>query len=182
MSRTSFFSRRPHRGGTCRLQLEALEDRFAPTNMAGALAPPASGPASALVGSPSGAESVLVAFRGHADAVITGAVPMDDGLHLTVTATGEATHLGRFTRTEMVILPGDGTIDATIVFTDIHGDQLCVTASGYFTSGSTIAGTYAITGGTGRFEGASGEASFAGVTSDGAHFAITFEGTIRLRL
>jgi hypothetical protein len=34
------------------------------------------------------------------------------------------------------------------------------------------------TGGTGRFENASGEADFESVTSDGIHFLLTFEGTI----
>jgi hypothetical protein len=44
MSRTSFSTRRPRRGGTFRPQLEALEDRFAPAPLSGA-APPVLGPA-----------------------------------------------------------------------------------------------------------------------------------------
>jgi hypothetical protein len=123
--------------------------------------------------------SAVRAFRGRADAVVTAAVPAPDGLHLTVTATGQATHLGRFTRHETVILRADGTFDATLVFTAANGDQLCATGRGAFTSPTTAEGTYTFTGGTGRFRDASGEAAFEGVTSDGIHIALTFEGTIR---
>ena len=47
-----------------------------------------------------------------------------------------------------------------------------------FISPTVAVGTYTFTGGTGRFKNASGEADFESVTSDGIHFALTFEGTI----
>src|SRR5205823_1378728 len=43
---------------------------------------------------PAGADDSLP-FRGRADAVITGAVPTPDGLLLTTSGTGRATHLGQ---------------------------------------------------------------------------------------
>jgi hypothetical protein len=119
-----------------------------------------------------------VPFKGLADVVITSVVPAEDGLHITTSGSGLATHLGNYTREESIVLHGDGTIDGSIVFKAADGDLLYVNASGGFTSATTAAGAYTITGGTGRFADASGEATWFGVTSDGAHFALTFEGTI----
>jgi len=119
-----------------------------------------------------------VPFKGLANVVITGVEPVGDDLHLTVDGTGQATHLGQFTRHEEVVLHADGTVEGSIVFFAANDDRLFVSVAGGFTSANTTAGTYTITGGTGRFTDATGSASWAGVTSDGSHFAITFEGTI----
>src|SRR4051794_11778384 len=99
-----------------------------------------------------------VPFKGRAAVVVTGA----DGNHLTTSGVGEATHLGRYTRTEDLFLHGDGSFHGTVVFTAANGDQLFVEFTGGFTSPTMAAGTYTITGGTGRFSDASGEATFSG--------------------
>ncbi len=121
-----------------------------------------------------------VPFRGHADVVITGMVPVPPtSVQLTADATGEATHLGRYTRTETVVLKlANGTFAGTVTFTAANGDLLCAAAAGGFISPTTAIGTYTFTGGTGRFRDASGEAAFEAVTFDLIHIAITFEGTI----
>lgn len=119
-----------------------------------------------------------VPFKGRAAAVITGAELVGTDLHLTVSATGVATHLGRFTRTENVVLHADGTFDGTLVFTAANGDQLRADVAAGFTGATTIAGTYTFTGGTGRFTDASGEADFVGVASGPGQFAIEFDGTV----
>jgi hypothetical protein len=119
-----------------------------------------------------------VPFKGHADAVVTGAEPAADDLHLTVAATGRATHLGQFTRDESAVVHADGTFAGTLVFAAANGDHLSADVEGAFISPTTAVGTYTFTGGTGRFTDASGEADFVGVTSDGIHIALTFEGTI----
>jgi hypothetical protein len=119
-----------------------------------------------------------VPFKGYANAILTGAAPAPDGLHLTVVATGEATHLGSFTRDEETVLHPDGTIEGSLTFVAANGDQLFVDFAGALTSPTTVAGTYTFTGGTGRFTNASGEAAFVGATSDGFHYAIRFNGTI----
>ena len=116
-------------------------------------------------------------FRGHAAAVITNAVPESDGMHLTVVATGQATHLGNFTRTENLVLL-NGVVTGTIIFTDVHGDQLEAEVAGAFTSATTAVGTYTFTGGTGRFTDATGSAAFVAETADGIHFDIAFDGTV----
>lgn len=119
-----------------------------------------------------------VPFRGRADAVVTGVEPVPGGLLLTVAATGEATHLGRFTREERVVLGANGTLVGRLVFTAANGDQLFADVAGGFVSPTTAVGTYTFTGGTGRFRNASGGADFVGETTDGVHLALTFEGTL----
>jgi hypothetical protein len=121
-----------------------------------------------------------VPFKGSADAVVTDAQPGEDGLHLSITEAGQGTHLGAFTRAETLVVHADGTISGTGVFTAANGDQLFTTVTGGFTSPTTVAGTYLITGGTGRFAGASGSVPFTGVTADGIHVALTFDGAISM--
>ena len=117
-------------------------------------------------------------LKGHADAVVTSAVPEADGLHLTLSATGNATHLGKFTREENVVIHADGSISGTLVFIAANGDQLNADVDGGFISPTTAVGTYTFTGGTGRFANAAGTASFTGVTTDGIHLAVEFAGSI----
>jgi hypothetical protein len=119
-----------------------------------------------------------VPFKGHADAVVTGVEATPDGLRLTVAATGQATHLGRFTRDESVVVHADATFEGTLLFTAANGDQLFADVEDAFISATTALGTYTFTGGTGRFKNASGGAGFVGVTSDGIHIAVKFAGTI----
>ena len=58
--------------------------------------------------------------------------------------------------------------------------QLYADAVGHFTSpnGESAEGTYVFTGGTGRFQNASGEAEFT-VKPDEVGFDVTFKGTIQ---
>jgi hypothetical protein len=117
-------------------------------------------------------------FQGVAAAVLTGAEPGEDGLHLTASATGQATHLGQFTRTENLVLYADGSFEGTLTFIAANGDELDADFVGQFTSATTAVATYTFTGGTGRFAGASGGADATIVTSDGVHFSIAFDGSI----
>src|SRR5262249_38658405 len=119
-------------------------------------------------------------FQLNADEVITGVTPLGPTLiQLTVTATGEATYLGQFTSTETVVLDlTNGTFTGTRVFIAANGDQLFATVTGAFTSATTAEGTFTFTGGTGRFQNASGQASFEVVTPDGIHISLTSDGTI----
>jgi hypothetical protein len=120
-----------------------------------------------------------VPFSGNAEGAIVSASPDPEGVLLTVLADGRATHLGRFSREELLLLnPVAGTIAGTVVFTAANGDQLSGLVSGQFTSQTTVIGTYTFTGGTGRFKKASGEADFSLSTTDGGHFTVTFEGRV----
>jgi hypothetical protein len=116
-----------------------------------------------------------VPFKGRGDGTITSVVDTPTTRELTASATGLATHLGRFTRTESI------TIDlftfdftGTLTFTAANGDLLKADVAGNLLSAE---GTYVFTGGSGRFQNASGSAAFA-VAVDGLKFDVTFSGTI----
>ncbi len=117
-----------------------------------------------------------VPFKGNATGVITGFELVGDVLHLTGVATGQATHLGQFTRTESVAIDG-GSVEGSLVFIAANGDRLCATVSGGFIGAGIVAGTYTFTGGTGRFTDAAGEVNFLAVL-DGLDFVVLFEGNI----
>ena len=121
-------------------------------------------------------------LRGHADEVIISAEQVGDELLVTATGEGQATHWGQFTRLANVVINlVDGSVKGTVVFTAANGDQLFAEIEGVPTgSPSTVGGTYTFTGGTGRFNSASGTAEFVGViASDGIHITVEFEGTIQ---
>ena len=120
-----------------------------------------------------------VPFKGRGEGAIVGSVPHPAGVLVRVHAEGEATQLGRFSRDESVLLnPTTGSIAGTVVFVAANGDQLSGVLAGQFTSATTVAGTYTFTGGTGRFENATGEADFSLSTPDGVHFTVQFAGSL----
>ena len=119
-----------------------------------------------------------VPFKGSGLDLITSLQPYPDGLHFTNAATGQATHLGRFTWAGHGVIHANGTLEGALVFTAANGDELFASVEGALTSPTTGASTYVFTGGTGRFENASGEAEVVAATSDGIHFALTFNGTL----
>jgi hypothetical protein len=120
-----------------------------------------------------------VPFQGNAEGATVSVTPDPGGVVLTVLAEGDATHLGRFSREETILFnPATGTLTGLIVFTADNGDQLSGTVEGGFVSPTTATGTYTFTGGTGRFENASGEADFTLSTPDGVHFTVEFDGSL----
>jgi hypothetical protein len=120
--------------------------------------------------------AVPVPFKGRAEYTLTYAAP--DGSVLVYNGTGHATHLGLFTADASLFPDGDGKFSATATFTAANGDQLFLIAEGAFTSPTSVVGTATITGGTGRFEGATGGADFMDITSI-VLVDQTFEGTIQ---
>src|SRR5215218_5991459 len=114
-------------------------------------------------------------FQGSAQGYITAQIP-PNGLFLEM--SGHATHLGHFTREEYAYLGADGSVVGTIVFTAANGDELWVEIDGAFTSATDVEGRYIITGGTGRFQGATGEADFQAYTPDFHYAEVTFDGTV----
>ena len=120
-----------------------------------------------------------VPFQGSAEGAIVNATPDPAGVVLTVQAEGDASHLGEFFREETILFnPGTGVLTGLIVFTAANGDQLFGTVDGGFVSATEATGTYTFTGGTGRFQNASGEADFSLSTSDGVHFTVEFDGSL----
>jgi len=122
-----------------------------------------------------------VPFQGRADIVVTNVEDLSPtSQRLTGSATGKATHLGRFTRTETITLDlNTFAFTGTLVFTAANGDQLSADVSGQFTSPTTAVGTYSFTGGNGRFHNASGQAAFEVTAVGMGLFDATFKGTIQ---
>ena len=118
-------------------------------------------------------------FRGHAEGAVTSATPVALGVSMQIESQGEATRLGRFTRTEVLLLdPTTNTFAGLIAFTTANGDTVTGLVSGGFVSPTSATGTYWFTGGTGRFAGASGWASFSLSSEDGVNFTVAFKGSI----
>ena len=135
----------------------------------------------ALVGSMSMAiiAGASVPFKGSGNGQITGVQPGPTGVLMSGVATGQATHLGEYTRTENILLnPANGTFTGDVTFTAANGDQLTADISGAFTSAATASGSYTFTGGTGRFANAAGTALFAIVLTDQVHFTVEFSGSL----
>ena len=122
-----------------------------------------------------GDEPVARPFKGSAQGYITAQIP-PNGLFLEM--SGQATTLGQFTREEYAFIGPDGSVVGTIVFTAANGDQLWVEIDGAFTSATDVEGLYTVTGGTGRFEGATGQAAFHAFTPDFSYAEVTFDGTV----
>jgi hypothetical protein len=114
-------------------------------------------------------------IKGVAEGTLTGIAPSGA---LVIEATGIATHLGNFTRTEYVFFGPGGAISGSVIFKAANDDELWVDFSGGFISPTTAEGTYTFAGGTGRFSDATGTASFQGTTPDFIHVAVSFEGSI----
>jgi|GEM_PF-1674103 len=120
-----------------------------------------------------------VPFRGSAQGAAVSVSPDPAGVVLTVQAEGKATLLGGFSREEEILFnPASGALTGLIVFTAANGDQLFGTVEGGFVSPTRATGTYTFTGGTGRFQNASGDADFSLSTSDGVHFTVEFDGSL----
>lgn len=137
----------------------------------------------ALVGSMSMAlvqtVGASVAFKGRGNGQITSVQPGPTGVAMSGVATGQATQLGEYTRTENILLnPADGTFTGDVTFTAANGDQLTADIAGAFTSAATASGSYTFTGGTGRFANASGTALFSIVLTDASHFTVAFNGSM----
>jgi hypothetical protein len=82
---------------------------------------------------------------------------------VTLTGTGTATHMGLFTNTQShcVNLSTGDFIDGTTILTAANGDTIIGTYSGHLVFSAdfktaAIYGVFKVTGGTGRFAGATG--------------------------
>src|SRR5688500_17319808 len=110
---------------------------------------------------------VSTPFKGWGSGMVIGVNPQPTYTELTIAGSGQSTQLGRFSRLEVIQVNGTGGIAGTIDFTAANGDVLSVVVAGQFISLTTAVGAYTITGGTGRFDGATGSADFTAVSPDG---------------
>jgi hypothetical protein len=123
--------------------------------------------------------SKQVPMKGTAAGAVVAVQPEPAGVRLTIHSSGNATHLGQYTRVEELLLdPGTGTFTGTIVFVAANSDELWANVVGGFISPTTAVGQYAFVGGTGRFAAASGDATFQAESPDGIQLSVRFVGTL----
>lgn len=131
-----------------------------------------------------------VPFKGDSEQQAISAVQVDpDHVFVTTVGEGNATHLGHFTFVSPHLSGlSDFSIDGTQNFTAANGDELYgklagnlapfVDTDGHVYLVGSVAGT--ITGGTGRFAGATGTYTFSLVfDTETAHSFGTLDGEIR---
>lgn len=95
-----------------------------------------------------------------------------------VTGAGHASHVGDFTITLDVLAKGNGDSQGTGAIQTNSGDLLYVeTESSWNAETGVRSGIFALTGGTGRFAGASGGGALEAVVVAGA-IVMTMDGTI----
>ena len=98
---------------------------------------------------------------------------------LVLESVGNATSLGKFTKTEFLYVNDLPAISGTAIFEAANGDQVFAEFVGGFTSPTTAEGVYTITGGTGRFFGATGTVHFDAFAQDlSSLITLNFAGTI----
>lgn len=109
---------------------------------------------------------------------------------VTQTAVGNATHLGRTTKNSLIALtfvsPNCATFVEYTTFTAANGDTLTAVQTGTacFSSPTTVSATatYTVTGGTGRFSGATGSGTAStteSATSSGVFVGpATYDGVL----
>jgi hypothetical protein len=143
------------------------------------------GNATSLVGRVAAGE--VVPFTGSVEGVVTSRTPLTPPLvSLLTEGTGNATHLGRFTvEIAHVVNTFARTVTGSYEFTAANGDTLIADVTGQF--GPTAENprvllsveTATITGGTGRFAGATGSFTVERLLNlDTFLTTVSFEGTI----
>jgi hypothetical protein len=118
--------------------------------------------ASVLAASSHAGDFVPIQIRGSFTATGQMVDPATDNLIIFADITGNASHLGRFTGTATEVLYAPDFDSFTVYVTQVaaNGDELFSTYEGTFVDSSDSIGTFQITGGTGRFAGASGSGTF----------------------
>ena len=125
-----------------------------------------------------------VPFKGRLEGVVTTLTPLQPPfMFVRVEGTGNATHLGRFTWVAMLVAsPEEAT--GSYQFTAANGDMLFADFTGHGTPTETPGVLYivddaTITGGTGRFAGATGSFTIERLFDTVTGTTIgSFEGTI----
>jgi hypothetical protein len=115
-----------------------------------------------------------VPFKGVATTTLTFVGEPD--LVAIISGAGQATHLGHFTLEEDIVTLNFPFYTGLITFTAANGDELFGETVGVLTPAGTV-GITTFTGGTGRFENATGASNFIG-TAQATSFSVTYDGVI----
>src|SRR5262245_48358778 len=124
-------------------------------------------------------------FRGAASGQDQSVTLEPGGIRILALATGQATHLGRFTERLDYVLSYDLVNFAGVAtITAANGDQLHLAFQGMIPGFADqvfplpFTARFAVVGGTGRFADATGCGDILGTDFGQGRFALTFEGRI----
>ncbi|WP_406695111.1 hypothetical protein V5E97_29140 [Singulisphaera sp. Ch08] len=151
---------RPPHTTARRWALETLEDRALLSASPTAIYPLGATPRADVASLEKAGKQVT--FRGSLDGVVTRGTPGPSGAPVLVEGTGHAAHLGRFTFSFPHLVNATTRVaTGTYTFTAANGDTLTADVTGQAVPVGTtgvlhIVETATITGGTGRFAGATG--------------------------
>ena len=114
----------------------------------------------------------LVPIKGQGSIAATGETidPTTGDIIITLDIAAEVSHLGQVggTATEPLFAPDHVAFTVDVTFVAANGDELFAVFDGaFYDAVGDSAGTFTITGGTGRFAGATGGGTFSSV-DDGA--------------
>jgi hypothetical protein len=124
------------------------------------------------------------------ESIISATLCGTSSLCITVTGSGEATHLGTIQDSTFITVdltsnpaPGCNTQTLDTTFTAANGDQLTLHGTGVSCATGpttvTVMDSFVVSGGTGRFSGASGSITDTGTANLVTSTAVaTFDGTI----
>jgi hypothetical protein len=96
----------------------------------------------------------------------------------TVDSYGHATIVGPFRSHEDLTINATGGVTGEIDWMAADGSVMTAQVNGQFTSATSVEGTYTVTGGTGRFEGAAGTANFVANITGPDTVGASFSGTL----
>jgi hypothetical protein len=127
------------------------------------------------------AQAVPRPYAAHLDTTTTSVTPLSPTqVLITYVGTGHGTHVGAYQES------GSYTVDLTTftfvgssTATAADGSTFSFTITGGFTGPTTLAGSTSLTGGTGRFAGATGAFSFTGNQTSPVNIAAQVAGWIQ---
>jgi hypothetical protein len=126
-----------------------------------------------------------VPYSGSDSGGFTAPASCATGIQIVITGSGHATHLGSYAYTSTECFnPVTGTFSGSPTLTAANGDTLAGTYSGHVfpTADPNVIGyeeVLVVTGGTGRFAGASGEFQVSGVANLATgDYSQTMSGTV----
>ena len=145
--------------------------------------------ASALLGSNASQAKDCNPWHVNLSAQFSNPIYDEDGnlAYEDATGSGYGSHAGAITAVGMDYFypPENGTVvvDGDGIFTAANGDKIFVTFDGTVVDLATGSGTgtYVVTGGTGRFENATGSADFSSSSVASNGFTVVADGTLCFR-
>jgi hypothetical protein len=132
-----------------------------------------------LMASLAGIAAAGTKYEGKLDVNIIAVAPSEGAMHLLGTIKGEANVLGQFNGWVSYKLElATNTFEGQAVKVAANGDHLYEVMSGEFLDPVNSVGSFTITGGTGRLQGASGSGAFTGVFPTPAAGSVAFQGAL----